>query len=111
MFFDACDAEKIATWKGEIESYIRTLDTLEDEIRDYFRTNGEHDPDTVIARWNDIQTVNQGDTLWAAFLGDGVDTARSRAADAGLALRHGTPPDGYGNANWYGMTLWYVDQP
>ena len=108
MFFDACDAEKIATWKGEIESYIRTLDTLEDEIRDYFRTNGEHNPDAVIARWEDIQTINDGDTLWGAFIGDGLETARERAEASGQDLCHGTPPDGYGNANWYGMSLWYV---
>ncbi|WP_019644777.1 hypothetical protein [Novispirillum itersonii] len=110
MFFDACDADKIATWKGEIESYIRTLDTLEEEIRDYFRTNGEHDPAAVIARWNDIQTINQGDALWAAFADDGVTVARARAEEAGMTLHHGTPPDGYGNANWYGMSLWYVQE-
>lgn len=108
MFFDACDADKIATWKGEIESYIRTLDSLKDEIADYFRTNGEHDPATVLANWDSIRTINSGDTLWGAFIDGSESEARSAAEAEGLTLQHGTPPDGYGNANWYGMTLWYV---
>jgi len=107
MLFDACDAEKIATWKGEIESTINSLDNLRTEIVDYFRQNGEHDPDEVLAGWDSIQTINDGDTLWGAFIGDGGD-ARTAAEQQGRTLTFGTPPDGYGNANWRGMELWYV---
>lgn len=108
MLFDACDAEKIATWKGEIESTINSLDHLRDEITDYFRTNGEHDPDAVLAAWDSIVTINHGDTLWGAFVPGSEDAASKAASAADMTLAHGTPPNGYGNANWDGMTLWYV---
>lgn len=107
MLFDACDAEKIATWRGEIESTINSLDNLRTEIASYFTQNGEHDPDQVLAGWNDIQTINDGDTLWGAFLGDN-SAAKAAAESEGRTLTFGTPPDGYGNANWRGMELWYV---
>lgn len=108
MLFDACDAEKIATWKGEIESTINALDDLRDEIEDYFRTNGEHEPAEVVKAWDAIATINQGDILWGAFVTGSEDEAAAAAKAAGLTLKHGTPPNGYGNANWDGMTLWYV---
>lgn len=107
MLLDACDADKIATWNGEIESTINSLDNLRTEIQDYFRQNGEHDPDHILANWQSIQTINDGDTLWGAFIGDESD-ARAAASAEGRSLAFGTPPDGYGNANWQGMELWYV---
>lgn len=108
MLFDACDADKIATWKGEIESTIRSMESLEDEIRDYFATSGSHAPDVILSNWDAIQTINHGDTLWGAFLPASEAEARAAATAEGLDLRFGTPPNGYGNANWHGMTLWYV---
>lgn len=108
MLFDACDADKIATWKGEIESTIRSMDSLSAEICDYFATSGDHDPATIIQNWDAIQTINHGDTLWGAFLPAAEADAREAAGVEGLELHFGTPPDGYGNANWQGMTLWYV---
>jgi hypothetical protein len=36
------------------------------------------------------------------------DKAAAAAKAANMSLKHGTPPNGYGNANWDGMTLWYV---
>lgn len=108
MLFDACDAEKISAWKGEIESTIESMDSLKDEILDYFATNGEHEPPAVLAAWDSIQTINQGDILWGAFTPDSQAKAEDAAQKAGLTLHYGTPANGYGNANWDGMTLWFV---